>query len=72
MTVDVGEAVVAALEAAGEAFVLETEQGEAKLKFSTLSDARLVLTDKLIAEDLKRAKAAEAAGAERSDEEEAS
>lgn len=56
----------------GDMIVLETEQGEAKLKFSTLSDARLVLTDKLIAEDLKRAKAAEAAGAEGSDEEEAS
>ena len=62
--------VIAAVE--GDVIVLQTEQGEARLKFSTLSDARLVLTDKLIAEDLKRAKAAEAAGAQSSDEEEAS
>lgn len=62
--------VITAVE--GDVIVLATEQGEARLKFSTLSDARLVLTDKLIAEDLKRAKAAEAAGAQSSDEEEAS
>jgi ribosome maturation factor RimP len=45
----------------GDEITLATEHGEAKLKFSALSDARLVLTDKLIADDLKRAKAAEAA-----------
>lgn len=45
----------------GDEITLATEHGEAKLKFSSLSDARLVLTDELIAEDLKRAKAAEAA-----------
>jgi ribosome maturation factor RimP len=44
----------------GDEITLDTDQGEAKLKFSSLSDARLVLTDKLIADDLKRAKAAEA------------
>lgn len=55
----------------GDEITLATEHGEVKLKFSALSDARLVLTDKLIEEDLKRAKAAEAAaGAEGSDEEE--
>ncbi|MCC6787716.1 MAG: ribosome maturation factor RimP [Hyphomonadaceae bacterium] len=48
----------------GDEITLATEHGEAKLKFSALSDARLVLTDKLIEDDLKRAKAAEAAGAE--------
>ena len=45
----------------GDVIVIATEQGEAKLPFATLSDARLVLTDKLIEEDLKRARAAEAA-----------
>lgn len=45
----------------GDVIVLATEQGEARLRFSALSDARLVLTDKLIAQDLKRAKATEAA-----------
>ena len=34
---------------------------EVSLPFAALSDARLVLTDRLIAEDLKRAKAAQAA-----------
>jgi ribosome maturation factor RimP len=34
---------------------------EVSLSFSILSDARLVLTDRLIAEDLKRSKAAQAA-----------
>jgi len=42
----------------GEEITLATDQGDAKLKFSGLSDARLVLTDRLIEEDLKRAKAA--------------
>lgn len=51
--------VIAAVE--GEAIVLATERGEVRLLFSGLSDARLVLTDKLIQEDLRRAKAAEAA-----------
>jgi ribosome maturation factor RimP len=45
----------------GDVIVLATDQGEVKLPFATLSDARLVLTDKLIEEDLKRARAAEAA-----------
>lgn len=47
----------------GDVIVLATEQGEARLSFPQLSDARLVLTDKLIEEDLKRARAAEAAEA---------
>jgi ribosome maturation factor RimP len=51
--------VIAGVE--GDVIVLATEQGEARLQLSGLSDARLVLTDKLIEEDLKRAKAAEAA-----------
>jgi len=46
---------------AGEALPLTTERGDVILKFSQLSDARLVLTDRLIELDLKRAKAAEAA-----------
>lgn len=45
----------------GDVIVLATEQGEARLQFSGLSEARLVLTDKLIEEDLRRAKAAQAA-----------
>ena len=45
----------------GDEITLAGDHGEAKLKFSGLSDARLVLTDKLIQEDLRRAKAAEAA-----------
>ena len=53
----------------GEEITLATDQGDATLKFSALSDARLVLTDKLIEEDLKRARDAEAAGeAETTDE----
>ncbi len=52
--------VISAVE--GDVIVLTTDQGETRLKFAQLSDARLVLTDQLIAEDLKRAKAAEAAG----------
>lgn len=52
----------------GDEITLATDQGDAKLKFSGLSDARLVLTDKLIADDLKRAKAAEAAGEQNADE----
>lgn len=46
----------------GDEVRLKTPDGdEVRFKFSALSDARLVLTDTLIAEDLKRAKAAEAA-----------
>ena len=60
--------VIAAVD--GEEITLATDQGETKLKFSALSDARLVLTDKLIEDDLKRAKAAEAAGEQNTDEEE--
>lgn len=52
----------------GDEITLATDQGEAKLKFSALSDARLVLTDKLIEDDLRRAKAAEAANEQDADE----
>jgi len=52
----------------GEEITIAAEQGDATLKFSALADARLVLTDRLIEEDLKRAKAAEAAEANSSDE----
>ena len=45
----------------GDVIVLHTEGGQVRLQFSALSDARLVMTDRLIEEDLKRAKAAEAA-----------
>lgn len=55
-------------EVSGDTITLKTEGGPARLKFSALSDARLVLTDKLIEEDLKRAKAAEAAGQQNTDE----
>jgi len=48
----------------GDEIVLATDTGDARLKVSALSEARLVLTDKLIEEDLKRARDAEAAGAE--------
>ena len=37
------------------------DAGELRFKFASLSDARLVLTDKLIEEDLKRSKAAQTA-----------
>lgn len=46
---------------AGDVITLTTERGDVQLNFSALSDARLVLTDRLIELDLKRAKAAEAA-----------
>ncbi len=52
----------------GDVIVLATDQGEAAVPFSALSDARLVLTDKLIEEDLKRARAAEATAEEDTDE----
>jgi ribosome maturation factor RimP len=45
----------------GDVIVLATEAGPVRLQFSALSEARLVLTDRLIEEDLKRAKAAQAA-----------
>ncbi len=53
----------------GDDITFTGDHGEATLKFSALSDARLVLTDKLIEEDLKRAKAAEAANAEENTDE---
>lgn len=55
--------------ASGDEITLVGDHGEAVLKFAALSDARLVLTDKLIEEDLKRAKAAEAAGADENTDE---
>ena len=58
--------VISAVE--GDVIVLATDTGETRLKFNQLSDARLVLTDRLIDEDLKRAKAAEAAGEQTADE----
>jgi ribosome maturation factor RimP len=57
---------IAAIE--GDVIVLATEQGEARLPFSALSDARLVMTDKLIEQDLKRAKAAAQAAEQAMDE----
>jgi ribosome maturation factor RimP len=45
----------------GDVIVLAAEGGEARLKFAQLSEARLVLTDTLIEQDLRRARAAEAA-----------
>jgi ribosome maturation factor RimP len=52
----------------GEVIVLAAENGEARLNIAQLSEARLVLTDKLIEEDLRRAKAAEAADQQNADE----
>ena len=52
----------------GDVIVLAAEGGEARLKFAQLSEARLVLTDKLIEEDLRRARAAEAADQQSADE----
>jgi ribosome maturation factor RimP len=52
--------VIAAV--AGDEVTMRTPEGdEIGFKISSLSEARLVLTDRLIAEDLKRAKAAQAA-----------
>jgi ribosome maturation factor RimP len=51
--------VIAGIE--GDVIRFAMPEGDVKLKFSALSDARLVLTDRLIEEDLKRAKAAQAA-----------
>ena len=39
----------------GDAVVIALDAGQARLVFADLMEARLVLTDKLIAEDLKRA-----------------
>jgi ribosome maturation factor RimP len=52
----------------GDVITLKTQTGDVQLEFSQLSDARLVLTDKLIELDLKRAKAAEAAEQKKLDE----
>ncbi len=41
----------------GDVIHLATQTGEIQIKFSALHDARLVLTDKLIEDDLRRAKA---------------
>ena len=50
----------------GDAVLITLDTGPARLPFSELSEARLVLTDKLIAEDLKRAAAEEKAARETS------
>ncbi|MBI1251960.1 MAG: ribosome maturation factor RimP [Alphaproteobacteria bacterium] len=43
----------------GDVVVFDLPEGEAAIPFAQLAEARLVLTDRLIEEDLKRAKAAE-------------
>lgn len=43
----------------GDTIQLKTPEGDMSVRFSGLADARLVMTDKLIQEDLRRAKAAE-------------
>ena len=48
----------------GDVVKIALAEGEASIPFDWLAEARLVLTDKLIEEDLKRAKAAEVAAAE--------
>lgn len=53
---------------AGDVITLTTDTGDVQLNFSALSDARLVLTDRLIELDLKRARAAESADAKNTDE----
>jgi len=58
--------VIAGVE--GDVITLTTDAGDVKLNFSALSDARLVLTDRLIELDLKRARAAESADAKNTDE----
>ncbi len=52
----------------GDEIVLVAEGGEVRLNFAQLSDARLVLTDKLIEEDLRRARQAEAVDANEGNE----
>lgn len=44
----------------GQDVLLDLPEGQARLAFAGLAEARLVLTDRLIEEDLKRAKAAHA------------
>lgn len=46
----------------GETVRLTHDTGEAHMRFSQIANARLMLTDRLIEEDLRRARAAEAAG----------
>jgi len=48
----------------GDVIVVEQDGAPARLAFADLSDARLVLTDKLIEEDLKRAAAEQKAARE--------
>lgn len=48
----------------GERVKIALPEGEAAIPFAWLAEARLVLTDRLIEEDLKRAKTAEAADRE--------
>lgn len=55
---------IAAVE--GDAIIVTLDTGPARVPFAELSEARLVLTDKLIAEDLKRAAAEEKAARETS------
>lgn len=52
--------VIAGVEA--DTIQLTHDGGEAKFRFSQIANARLLLTDRLIEEDLRRARAAEAAG----------
>jgi ribosome maturation factor RimP len=47
----------------GEAVKIAIPEGETTIPFASLSNAKLVLTDKLIEEDLRHAKALEAADA---------
>jgi ribosome maturation factor RimP len=59
--------VIAGVE--GDEVILRLPEGdEVRFKFSALADARLVLTDKLIEEDLRRARAAETADQHSTDE----
>lgn len=52
----------------GDVIVLAAEGAEARLNIAQLSEARLVLTDKLIEEDLRRARAAATADQDSVDE----
>ena len=53
----------------GDDIRLTHEHGEAHFKFASVANARLILTDRLIEEDLRRAKAALAAGVGAEEEE---
>jgi ribosome maturation factor RimP len=55
----------------GDAVLLTLDTGPARINFADLSEARLVLTDKLIDEDLKRAAADEKAAREPNEEKQA-